>query len=88
MENEFLNERNSAPTGADETVDEMKLGASDPLGVAACSASSFVDEPFMVDGKMYEYLKTGSAGEEQRKNLKSCPCCNQSLNSSSSDHKI
>ena len=34
-----IGERNSAPTGENETVDEMKLGASDPLGVAACSAS-------------------------------------------------
>ena len=32
-------QRNSAPTGADETVDEMKLGASDPLGVSPCSFS-------------------------------------------------
>jgi hypothetical protein len=37
MENEFLNERNSAPTGANETVNEMKEEASDPLGDATCS---------------------------------------------------
>ena len=37
MENEFLTERNSAPTGANETVHEMNEEASDPLGVATCS---------------------------------------------------
>jgi hypothetical protein len=33
----ILAERNSAPTGANETVHEMNEEASDPLGVATCS---------------------------------------------------
>ena len=36
---EINNERNSAPTGAIEEVNEMNLDAEDPLGDATCSAS-------------------------------------------------
>jgi hypothetical protein len=52
---EFNNERNSAPTGANETVNEMNKQASDPLGGAACCASSFVGEgyEYEFDGVKY-----------------------------------
>ncbi len=33
--------RSSAPTGVNETVNEMNKKASDPLGDATCSFSSF-----------------------------------------------
>ena len=38
---EIINERNSAPTCANETVTEKNKEASDPLSGATCSASSF-----------------------------------------------
>ena len=40
----FLAQRNSAPTGANETVNEMNNKANDPLGGATCSESS-LSEP-------------------------------------------
>ncbi len=51
----FLWRTYSAPTGANETVNEMKLKAKDPLGDAACCASSFVGEgyEFEVNGEEY-----------------------------------
>ncbi len=40
---EINNVRSSAPTGVNETVNEMNKKASDPLGDATCSASCFGD---------------------------------------------
>ena len=39
-----IRERNSAPTGANETLTEKNKKASDPLGDATCSAGSYYGE--------------------------------------------
>ena len=53
MRHDFSGERNSAPTGANETVNDMKLDAKGPLGGATCCASDFSIpdgyEPYAID---------------------------------------
>ena len=52
------NERNSAPTGANETVTEKNKKAKDPLGDATCSFSSFWN-------RMWRFI-TGANERERR----------------------
>jgi hypothetical protein len=65
---EINNERNSAPTGANETVDEMNLEASNPLGGASCSASSLKWEVEVAEQELIAHLrkmpKSEPVGEE------------------------